>query len=145
MADGKDIAAIVNQGGVFMPAVNTATNVREFPKPENPNFDPFLLKIGAKEMVTTPKKETEATTAIRWNQSVIGLLTAILVLVSALVTIVWGYATLSATVSYDQKEREKLELRVKALEDVDRKRQSDADTLKGYKYGKLENEGKEDK
>jgi preprotein translocase subunit SecF len=127
--------------------------VRVFPsRPEiTSQLDEFLLKIGAKEMVASTKKETDGAIATRWNQSVLGLVATLLIVISALVTVVVSYTNLSADFRNYQKatdekfqrvDAEKLELKQKVEKVEDWQRQDSLQKAKidGYKAGRTDSD-----
>lgn len=132
-----------------MPASTTLTNLRAFPKKEAvPQGDAFWLRIGAKEMVTaSTKKETEGAIATRWNQSVLGLAATVLILVSALVTVAWNYASLSADFRNYQKTTDekiqKMEQKVDKVEDWQRQDSLQKARVDGFKLGAAETQATE--
>lgn len=126
-----------------MSASNVVTNVRAFPKADALSArDEFLLKIGAKEMVTSTKKESDGTVATRWNQSVLGMATAILVLVGALVTVTVNYTSLQSDFRNYQKTMDekmlKLENKVDKVEDWQRQDSLQKARVDGFKLGAAE-------
>jgi hypothetical protein len=139
MADGFFVP--LDQGGDM--AGRAITNVRQFPVVEAPSkFGAFLIKIGAKEMVTPNKKETDGAAATRWNQSVLGLAATVLVLVSALVTVVVNYASLSADFRNYQKTTDEKIIEIKQkidkVEDWQRADSLQKAKIDGYKAGRTD-------
>lgn len=139
--DGTVIAAQVEQGGIMRS--NIASNLRVFPVSEPPSrLDEFLLKIGAKEMVASTKKESDGAVATRWNQSVLGLIATLLMVLSLFASVLYSYATLSADFRNYQKitdeKLQKMENKVEKVEDWQRQDSLQKAKIDGYKAGRTD-------
>lgn len=142
-ADGTIIALAQGQGGI-MAQSNTATNIRHFPKVESVStLNEFLVKIGAKEMVASTKKDESATsTAIKWNQSVVGLIATLLTVLGMFAAVLVSYVTLSVNFTNYQKatDEKMIEMKQKLdkIEDWQRQDSLQKAKIDGYKAGTID-------